>query len=421
MKQEDERGFLSGKFENWSGEPIPNGWNSIESKLYAQKRRNNLILACIPLLIMLSYFAAGPDLFFEKSGRQEAAFSKKENMGSNSVRGSRTIQVPVPAMQSSAGNAALSPEVSHTQTIREKQKIQPLPVERQYDGENLTEGKSQYASNFLATGSPDEGLLVSVDNTAGLKESAASGFLSSRSPEFVFNPPGAEPVKPVLIADKQNSTSSGGWFNRFLTFQAAWAVSEIEINHAQSEKWKYSAGGSGFSKAGSLSLGFRLEKPLKRTTSLLYGVDAGVFVRRTETQSLCKIPLSYQMISQGNSRYQVLPEHQSENEIRDCMLAFARAELGIRQAITRNSGIIVSASLWTRLASASRSSLKHAAEFRNTASPVAPGGRIGYWLQTAPFTRLEFSFATMPENLSPQTQSLVFRTNTLGFTLAQGF
>jgi hypothetical protein len=127
------------------------------------------------------------------------------------------------------------------------------------------------------------------------------------------------------------------------------------------------------------------------------------------------------MVSQGNSSYQILAEHQAENEIRESLLAYARAELGVRQALTRNSGLIASASLWTRLASSSRSSLAHSAGFQTSTRSVAPGIRLGYWLQTAPFTRMELSYATMPEEMAPQTESFVFRTSTLGFTLTQGF
>jgi hypothetical protein len=54
MKQEDEQGFLAGKFDDWSGEPIPNGWSSIENKIRKEKSRRNLLIAAIPAILLLS-------------------------------------------------------------------------------------------------------------------------------------------------------------------------------------------------------------------------------------------------------------------------------------------------------------------------------------------------------------------------------
>jgi len=53
MRLEDERGFLSDKFDDWSGEPIPNGWNSLDSKLSRQKTRQRVLMAAVPLVLLL--------------------------------------------------------------------------------------------------------------------------------------------------------------------------------------------------------------------------------------------------------------------------------------------------------------------------------------------------------------------------------
>lgn len=40
MKEENEQGFLSHRFDDWSSEPIPNGWSKIQSELEGDSERN---------------------------------------------------------------------------------------------------------------------------------------------------------------------------------------------------------------------------------------------------------------------------------------------------------------------------------------------------------------------------------------------
>ena len=56
MKQEDERGFLSDRFDDWSDEPIPNGWNGIERKLRSETIRRRSALAVLPFILLVSFF-----------------------------------------------------------------------------------------------------------------------------------------------------------------------------------------------------------------------------------------------------------------------------------------------------------------------------------------------------------------------------
>ncbi len=60
MKEMNEQGFLSDKFDDWSGEPIPNGWGEIEKNLSKDKKRRPLFWWLFPAAILvgaLSYMA----------------------------------------------------------------------------------------------------------------------------------------------------------------------------------------------------------------------------------------------------------------------------------------------------------------------------------------------------------------------------
>jgi hypothetical protein len=59
MNMEEEKGFLSDKFDDWSGEPIPNGWNEIEAKLGHKKKRRPLFWWWFPgalIIVLGAYF-----------------------------------------------------------------------------------------------------------------------------------------------------------------------------------------------------------------------------------------------------------------------------------------------------------------------------------------------------------------------------
>ena len=54
MKEMNEQGFLSDKFDDWSGEPIPNGWGEIEKNLRKDKKRRPVFWWLFP-----SFFVVG--------------------------------------------------------------------------------------------------------------------------------------------------------------------------------------------------------------------------------------------------------------------------------------------------------------------------------------------------------------------------
>jgi hypothetical protein len=60
MKEMNEQGFLSDKFDDWSGEPIPNGWGEINRNLRKDRKRKPLFWWLFPSTLLvgaLSFFA----------------------------------------------------------------------------------------------------------------------------------------------------------------------------------------------------------------------------------------------------------------------------------------------------------------------------------------------------------------------------
>lgn len=57
MNLNEEQGFLSDKFEDWSGEPIPNGWNDIETQLGHKGRGKRFFWIFFPAVFLTAAFA----------------------------------------------------------------------------------------------------------------------------------------------------------------------------------------------------------------------------------------------------------------------------------------------------------------------------------------------------------------------------
>jgi hypothetical protein len=251
--------------------------------------------------------------------------------------------------------------------------------------------------------------------------SPESRFLLPKSAPFLLPDFNLARANPGTVRENKINKAPESWFSKSFTFQAAYAVSTIEIDHALSEGWRYSPAKNNFSRAGMISAGIRMEKPLKRNLAFFYGMEAGLFMRETELLSTSKTPVSYSILQDGDSRFSVNPELKSQNEIRRSTLLFARSEIGIRQALTRHSGFLAAGQCWARMSSSSSSNQADAAGFQASGSSFAFGYRAGAWMQTGPFTQVEFSYSYMPESLAASTAGLQFRTRMLGLSLKQTF
>jgi hypothetical protein len=423
MQRDNEQGFLSGKFDDWSGEPIPNGWNSIENKIRKEKIRRRVLIGLVPAMVLLSLVFNNPA---EKQGiiaDNQSVLSKTENKNSLSVQptGKEELAYTSHSLPEKGPNLN-SDDVSLNVSSEPVSKIELQVPE-----------KTSSSSSLLhqADMNTEEGLLAAENSgVSSLREGEISLSPDAHSNLEILNPKLAtlipleysqEPKKPEYRSADYEASNHKMWFNRSFTAQASWATSSIVMDQAASENWKYKAKGNSFSKAGTVALGFRVERPLNRTFALLYGVESGVFARYTELISTSKNPMSVEIQQEAESRFSVLQEFQSRKEIRQSLLFFGRTELGFRQALSRRSGLTAAAQLWCRLGSKAWSDMDGAAGFSSGKTSVSPGWRVGAWMQTGPYTQLEICYSALPESLAPETAGLQFTSSSLGISLKQGF
>lgn len=434
MKQEDERGFLSGKFDDWSGEPIPNGWNALERKLRFRRIKRNASFTVLCLL----FFASAIKLFYDASSLRtvgneigllaDVSRVKKSNkqlvVTHNDVHEKKD-----PAMKPERINASVS--VTGQMQSGFKSSSKKLSLQNSPDGalalapHDWTDGIRTYAmeenSSNEVSANPDINEQVPVVEKVVFVPTDYLVPIMLKAPVFQNAPFIQSKEIAENTREKSNISSARPGFSKSFTLQAAYAVSEIQLNHSQTEGWRYGVSGPQFTHAGSISAGMRLERNINRNFALFYGLDAGLWMRRMQLRSASRTPVAYQVNQNAESQYSVEPEIYVQTETRNSMLIFARTEVGIRTAIMRNFGILASGQIWGRIKQKSWSHLPAGADFRTSSQSIAPGYRIGCWLQTGMLSQAELSLNSMPENLAPSTAGIDFKTRTINLGYRQYF
>ena len=437
MKQEDERGFLSDRFDDWSGEPIPNGWNGIERKLRAETIRRRLALAVLPLILLVSFSVSFWNNPFElKVEKPLIAKNELLQQGLQSENTNISKGTPADKFQMNQENNP----ASENSLIASVQNENLHLSQRQNTSQSSSIQKPELASseavlsNFIAN-QESENLISETENQAVPVENIDPATIlpsNSLNEEIAYLDPKKAllslnnfetPAIPQLNEKPVSAIPSKAkpGFLKSISVQTGYAISSVELNSAMSEKWRYSVSDPSFTQAGFASIGIRLEQPLKRKLSCFYGLEIGTFIRKSTLNVVSKLPESYAISSTTDGRYSVSPQLTAGKEVRTSLMVFARAELGVRAAITRHSGVLASVQAWGRLGSNSNSTNNQGDAFVKNSTSIAPGFKIGTWWQSGPFSQIEFSYSGLPEKLTDSTPGIAFKTGLLGLSFRQSF
>jgi hypothetical protein len=450
MRQEDERGFLSGKFDDWSGEPIPNGWNSLDRKITAARYRRNALLAAVPVLFFLSFLPALRRIDFssgaENSGNkvsvqptsESGASPAKRAFGSSgnakihqsaeSVPGEDLMLVASTA-ESGAPDSDLKLPPSGKATSIQKAACSTFYSSATEEGNSLVissdDGQGMSASNAEAA---DDGLLAEEKQDGTASAIAGSAFRSEVLPMALKTALLSETASqlkinfsPKIWQTESTTKIPGPGFQKSFSVQAAYAVTSVQLHHAQTEGWKYGIQNSRFTTAGAVSAGLRMEKPISRNFAVFYGLETGIWLRRIEWMASSRTAHAFEYSRTSATSYAVSPVVKSQMEQRNSMLVFARSEIGIRKAISRRTGFLAAAQLWARISSRGFTDLENGASFTTAREAIKPGYRFGIWWQAGTFTQAELSFSSSPESLAPTTAGAEFNSRLLSLGLRQSF
>lgn len=437
MKQEEERGFLSNRFDDWSGEPIPNGWNGIERKLRSETIRRRLALAVLPVILLVSFsvsYLKNPfELKVEEplTAKNEVVQQGLQSGNANILNGSagdkfQMNQEENPASENSQIASVHNENLQLSQHQNNSQSSSIQKSELASSETVLSKSVANQESENLISETESQAVLVgNIDPATILPSNSSNDEIAYLDPkEAVLSLNNFEtPAIPQLFEEPVSAIPSKAkpGFLRSISVQTGYAVSSVELNSAMSEKWRYSVSDPSFTQAGFASIGIRLEQPLKRKFSCFYGLEIGTFIRKSTLNFVSKLPESYLISSTPDGRYSVSPQMTGGAEVRTSLMVFARAELGVRAAITRRSGVLASVQGWGRLGSNSTSTNNQGDAFVKSSSSIAPGFKIGTWWQSGPFSQLEFSYSGLPEKLTDSTPGIAFKTGLLGLSFRQSF
>ena len=445
MRQEDEQGFLSGKFDDWSGEPIPNGWNALDRKLRNARIRKYILSASVPLLLLLGLVSRNQSFFQplpgERNGgtvsRPAAGMEQKtvqktnpQNFG-NQQSGSAPQALPDKPSGNSIGisNGRYASPVS---SIPSAEKL-AVPGDHKPFERSISQGAAAGPPALVAgelKGEPVAFSTLAADERREDRGDAAPALFQAGSMlplalKTALLEPSAPEFSPAVFAGttvvSKQIPDKGIGLLKSISLQAGYALSSVQLNHARTEGWKYAVNGSQFTQALVASAGIRFEKLVSRQFSAFYGLESGVWLRQMQLKAVPKSPDSYTLVQTGESSYAVSPVLSSRNEQRSSMLVFARSELGFRRAFSRRAGMLAAAQLWAKISSEGWSDTEKAASFSSGKKVFLPGYRVGLWMQTGVLSQAELSFSSSPEALAPSTAGFNINSGLVSLGLRRSF
>jgi hypothetical protein len=198
MKEMNEQGFLSDKFDDWSGEPIPNGWGEIENNLRKNKKRMPLFWWLFPSVILvgaLSYVAV--DKLNSSSTSEEKNVSTvnsvspveaRSNIDKDKLKGSDILANPnlanIPKDQNAGPNSIQESKL--TSSSDEILSASRTNMDRGFGMNQKSNGyqsvnKSVVISSSEESRSSDESLQSDVQPNPSYMKSASIVFSKSRT------------------------------------------------------------------------------------------------------------------------------------------------------------------------------------------------------------------------------------------------
>ncbi len=449
----EEKGFLSGKFENRESEPVPNGWFNIESVLDEDRRkRPGLIYFILPLAVLVSVFslylgykaghpsepqlvqaeAAGIDASLQVAEKGLSAASSGEKTGEkkskpgqgtqagNDLMGAEKSQTTVPvSVQSESGTSELSPRVVTGNQTRKKVASAVLSSAGRSQIKVTAEKETGVGlqGNFVSMDSPEKDAERIEASPLAFVENSDSGpgisFRSQEQPiqelqgkiarltlsEIKHAEPRYRILPPIPLRKKKLPLQyfagvSFGYAGRTLTLNQSEAVHRMQIK---------SFGESWFAQVEA-----SLQAALHERLKLLAGFQAGVYHQTLDVENISKQPDRYLVTKTDSLKFGLVPEESRWLETRTQRMAYANIEIGIKPLLIKElqSGPFVSLLFWTVLMQRYSGNGPDGFSYNQPQAGYAFGYRYGYQHLLAGNWNLQVFVTEMPAQILAQTQGL---------------
>lgn len=448
----EEKGFLSGKFENWSSEPVPNGWADIESVLEEDRRnRRSFAYWVVPSALLVSLvsvylgYRAGhvpattrpeapisalkmpaekapqkpnravPSADIQKNSPDISSALESENPGTNdpaaeiedltlSVRDSKNNSRPrsnkaakrmLFSVIASSGNA----EVKQGKQTTDANGGQSAPITGK--GRTAAAGPEEFNQNSVAES----------DNAIGVMPSPASAVplleLEPKTPvlrlaEIRPGEPTYRILPPLPLKNKKQ------YFRFFAGASAGYASRSMLLNQAESYNLLRVKSLNQAAHSWFAQLEAGMQTALHPRLSLISALQLGRFEQTTELENTSKTPDRYIVSKNDSLSFGLSPERTYVQETRKQTVFYSNLEIGIKPIIIKElqSGPFVSLLLWAVLMQ------KYSDNGTGSAAPEQPGAayaagyKFGYQHLLAGRWNIQIFAAEMPQQILLQSRGL---------------
>jgi hypothetical protein len=473
MKEPQEQGFLSQKFDDWSSEPIPNGWAKIDSIIEKDRKKRPFFWWLFPVAFLtsgiFSYLGhqirdwGAPNNLNATSSVKELlsqySTAKTEDLKKNAelismqeIEEEKSFS-PENARNSDSGNASEKPEeFQNLPTLgAEKANMKPIsrsgaftttlvnatanPGKNKKGGIVLSQEISQTTRNKSELSS-EENSPESVENFVDLfstnqqpssLQTSEKGF-ENREIEYLSEKqaqlslldlkPG-EPryliIKPPLQKRKPDKVlffyvgASTGYASRDFFINQKEALHTLKI---QESGQKLNAWFS------QLETGVQIQ--ILPWIQVLTGGQFGIFRQKIRLENTSKLQSENKIVQvDSTENYRILPENAKWDEIKTQELVFGNFEFGIKPIFfkDRQSGPFASLLLWTSLEQSQASTLPGGSPFMKAKSIWALGYRFGYQHLVSNRWNLQVFTSELPQDVLAQSQGLKVNPRFFGIGL----
>lgn len=477
MIPQDEQGFLADKFNDWSGEPIPNGWNAIDRELRPAGRRRFPFWWIFPGVLFLGtagYLSlrtapekpasATQTIAGKPSGTAAGQQGRAAVMRPDgATAGTRTLGVvtagsavassspgsdglrsgpaepvkarvalsekpaapvsPVlpPLIASARKGSAGRPEESGLS--RQSGSVSGTPLQAFAAAANVPLQSSEAIDrNVPVTGTPDgAGTASAIPGPAPEARQTLPEFMPEIRMARLELPPLKEghplPVVSEPLPPFPFSPRERRRFSFAVTGQAAAGQNQIQINQAEGLH-HMKMGNPGEVQSGMVSAGIQARYPLFRWLEAFGGFSLTVYRLQLDILNTPRVPSGFTLseVASDSLRYLVNPRWSQVKETRTQTQVSLQTEVGIQPLLWSGqgrSGPFASLVLWTRLLEDRRSTTGAAGSFEKPARVWAPGYRIGYRHSMGAW-EWEGFLSSVPEGLVSSTRGLSLSTRLFG-------
>ena len=473
MNQEEEKGFLSDKFDDWSSEPIPNGWGKIESILQEDDKKilpiwswilpfiftciggisyqvfkiseSNLIvknLSVDGLKNSLSPISDNNTINFAKPSDKNKKETKQHvNIGLieiNNVKKVLNQRESGKSKNTSTSVAQITGISNHVTEISNKtihqNGIKNLNITSSNSGSNNILSNISNISSDLTMPIADTGVLNSGEySTSEFLPENANSYLP-----ILLNVKNEKQAEIKLLENKiaalQTSDLSSHRLDRIVLppldelrkprkfsylagASMGYSSRDITINQIESKNTIKIQDISKPKESWFSQIQFHIHYNVADWLKAFTGIQIGILKQSIQVENTSKTPQKFDMVQNDSLNYSFSPTHLNSTDVRTQELIYGNIEFGLKPLISKklNSGPFVSVVIWSAISQKSSKSNTENADFERPIEKVDLSYRLGYQHEIIKNLSAEIFMAGFPSLIASQTKGIRVNPHLIGF------